>query len=127
MLLGNKLEIHNNDPYVHNVIMKGTSGFNKDFHQMAGRKDTFLMENREDPLKIACAIHPWMEGYIWVMLHDIFAVTDKEGTFTLPQVVPGDYDVMAWHEIYGEAECQKVTLVAGDVKALEFTFEKKSK
>ena len=45
--------------------------------------------------------HDWMNGYILVMPHRYFAVTDAEGKFELPALPAGRYDLVLWHETLG--------------------------
>jgi hypothetical protein len=45
--------------------------------------------------------HDWMNGYILVMPHRYFAVTDVEGKFELPALPAGRYDLVLWHETLG--------------------------
>ncbi len=45
--------------------------------------------------------HDWMSGYILVMPHRYFAVTDAEGKFDLPKLPIGRYDLVMWHESLG--------------------------
>ena len=42
--------------------------------------------------------HPWMGGYVYSFSHPYFAVTDAEGRFRIPRVLPGQYTVRVWHE-----------------------------
>lgn len=45
--------------------------------------------------------HDWMHGYILVMPHRYFAVSDAEGKFELPALPVGRYDLLLWHESLG--------------------------
>jgi len=45
--------------------------------------------------------HDWLNGYILVMPHRYFAVTDAEGKFELPALPAGRYDLVLWHETLG--------------------------
>jgi len=38
----------------------------------------------------------WMQGYLWVCEHPYFVRTDANGRWTLPQVPPGQYQLVAW-------------------------------
>ena len=40
--------------------------------------------------------YAWLRGYVFVDDHPYYTHTDAEGNFTLPQVPPGDYELVAW-------------------------------
>ena len=81
---------------------------------------TFNRDEMVIPVK--CNVHPWMKSYIGVMKHPFFAVTGKDGSFSLKGLPPGDYTIAAWHEKYGTSE-QKVTVAAKDSKSADFSFK----
>jgi len=125
MLLGRRLEVTNSDNATHNVHVfysKPRAVGSDNWSQKPGARDPVIVENPELPLKIGCEIHTWMRAYVFVMKHGLFAVTSKDGAFSLPALPAGTYDVIAWHEVYGEAK-QKVDVKAGETKSIEFTFE----
>jgi hypothetical protein len=45
----------------------------------------------------------WMHGRLFVDEHPYYTHTDAEGHFTLPQVPPGEYDLVAWLPDWHEA------------------------
>ena len=49
-------------------------------------------------VKLGCNIHDWMSGVILVVPTPYFAMTDADGAFTLRDLPPGTYGVVAWHE-----------------------------
>lgn len=53
------------------------------------------------PIKINCAIHPWMAGYIVVKDHPYVAVTDADGHFEIPNLPVGERTIQVWHERSG--------------------------
>jgi len=61
--------------------------------------------------------HDWMNGYILVMPHRYFAVTNAEGKFELPALPAGRYDLVLWHETLG-AKRQIVEAKTADKNAL---------
>lgn len=62
-----------------------------------------------------------MKGYIAVFDHPYFTVTGKDGSFDLKNVPPGNYTLVAWHELYGTNE-QPVTIGSKESKTLHITF-----
>jgi hypothetical protein len=71
------------------------------------------------PLK--CDIHFWMSSYIHVSQHPFFAITGDDGSFLIPDVPPGDYTLLAWHETL-KTQTQTISVKAGEVKEVNFTW-----
>jgi plastocyanin len=81
--------------------------------------------DRVGAVKLGCNIHDWMSGIILVVPTPYFAKTDEQGAFTIRDVPPGTYGVVAWHEgskITLENTRQSVTAGAG-APPLRFTLE----
>jgi hypothetical protein len=78
--------------------------------------------NPELAIPVNCNVHPWMRGYIFVFRHPFFAVTTKDGKFTLSGLPPGTYTIEAWQERYGIQD-QTVTLAPNGQKTLSFTYK----
>ena len=49
-------------------------------------------------VEVRCTHHPWMRAYMAVFDHPYFAVTRKDGGFTIDSLPPGTYTMMVWHE-----------------------------
>lgn len=125
LMPGQKIEVINSDDTTHNVHGLPTKSKEFNFVQnKKGDRTETTIENEEYPVKIKCDIHPWMGAWAFVVPHTLFAVTAKDGTFTLPPLAPGEYTIVAWHEVYGSSE-QKVSVKEGETKEIEFIFEKK--
>ena len=62
-----------------------------------------------------CNVHAWMHGYIGVLEHPFFAVTDASGRFSIPQLPPGTYTIEVWHERFG-TQTQQVTVAAKETQ-----------
>jgi hypothetical protein len=96
--------IVNSDPVMHN-----THGFH-------GKATVFNValpmkgQRIERPLKkpgitrVECDAHGWMLAWIYVAENPYYAVTQKDGTFSISDVPPGSYTLVAWHAYTGEAE-----------------------
>ena len=52
-----------------------------------------------------------------------FAVTDKTGAFAIKDLAAGDYEIVAWHEKYGE-QSAKLKVAEGEAKTQDFKFSK---
>lgn len=122
MMVGQKLEVKNSDPTLHNVhsLAKNTKGFNV-AQPKQGMKMTQSFEKPEVMVKVKCEVHSWMSAYIGVLDHPFFAVSDDKGAFTIKNLPAGDYELEAWHEKYG-TQTLKVKVGASDSKTADFSF-----
>jgi len=50
------------------------------------------------PNTVKCDIHTWMSGYIFVLPHPYFAITDADGKFEIKNAPAGKYRLIMWHE-----------------------------
>ena len=74
------------------------------------------------PFRIKCDVHGWMKSYMAVLPHPYWGVSQMNGTFTIANLPPGTYTIVAWHEKYGSQE-QKITVGAKEQKQVSFTFK----
>jgi plastocyanin len=124
VMVGQPLQIKNDDATLHNVhaMPNVNSQFNEG-QPVQGMVSTKKFDKAEiTPFKVKCDVHGWMKSYMAVMPHPFYAVSETNGTFTIPNLPPGQYTVVAWHEKYGQQE-QQVTVGAKESKALSFTFK----
>ena len=89
----------------------------------AGLTKEVSFDKVEDPFIIKCDVHPWMGGYIGILNHPFFNVTDIDGKFEIRDLPAGTYDVEAWHEKLGTQK-QTVTVVDGKPHTLNFTLSR---
>jgi hypothetical protein len=93
-----KIMVKNSDPVLHNVHAVPTANPEKNSAQAAGSPDMpFSFAKPENFLKFQCDVHPWMFAFVTVVDHPYFAVTDKEGKFTIKNVPDGKYTLTAFH------------------------------
>ncbi len=74
------------------------------------------------PVAIGCPIHSAMAAWILVFNHRHYAVTDKEGRFTLPPVPPGRYTLHVHHPDGGLVKREPIVLKAGETVRLAINF-----
>lgn len=63
-------------------------------------------------VRVRCALHPWMRGYVAVFDHPYFAVTDANGRFTIDSLAPGSYTMMVWHEGMSQPLARQIQVAA---------------
>ncbi len=123
MMAGQELQVANSDKTTHNIhpLPKGNREWNES--QPPGASPIIKEFARpEAAFPVKCNVHPWMKAYIAVFSHPYFAVTGKDGTFTLKNLPPGTYTIEAWQEKYG-AVSQQVTIGPKESKSVDFTFK----
>jgi hypothetical protein len=124
VMVGQPLQIKNDDATLHNIhaLPVANTQFNEG-QPVQGMVSTKHLDKPEvTPFKIKCDVHGWMKSYMAVMPHPYYSVSQNNGTFTIANLPPGQYTVVAWHEKYGQQE-QQVTVGAKESKALNFTFK----
>lgn len=102
---GQKIIVKNSDPVLHNVHATPQVAGNKEQNlaQMPGGADLdFSFAKPEDFLRFKCDVHPWMFCYVTVLDHPYFDVSDENGAYTISNVPPGKYTLVAKHRKAGE-------------------------
>jgi plastocyanin len=120
--VGQAIGIVNSDPTMHNVHAMPMS--NREFNHSQPKQFTKISEVFTTPevmVRFKCDLHGWMAAHVGVVAHPYFAVTDKAGEFSLPNLPPGSYTLEAWHEKLGRQTAQ-VTIAAGQKLTSPITF-----
>ena len=93
---GTTVDFLNNDEVKHNVFSPDHEKYNLGtWPRGAIKQYTF---NTQGVYTQLCNVHPEMKAFIVVLDTPYFALTDKDGNFTLAGVPPGTYTIKAWHE-----------------------------
>lgn len=123
IMTGQTLRVRNDDTVLHNVNARPAKnqGFNLG-QPVKGMTSDKVFGTPEVMIPVKCDVHPWMHGWIGVQSHPFASVTGDDGSFSLNNLPPGEYEIEAWHEKYGTA-VQKVTVGAKENKTIEFTFK----
>lgn len=126
--VGAKASFPNNDEVAHNVFsLSKVKSFNLGSYS-PGKSESVIFD-KPGVIELRCDVHQEMSAYIIALKNPYFAVTDKNGRFTIPDpkylkahgikappaLPPGNYRVKSWHEKLKTAS-QKVEITGGDVK-----------
>lgn len=116
--VGQTLEIHNDDPFLHDAhaLLGSRTVFN-----VAIPKGHTVHRLLADPglIYINCNVrHTWMHAYLFVADHPYHSVSDESGRFAIDNVPPGTYTLSVWHELLGSVDRQ-VTVEAGKTTTLD--------
>ncbi len=123
-MVGQSLLVKNDDPFLHNVHTQPEKNDPDNRAQPNLDPKGAKLKAMKEPeyFRVKCDVHPWMSAWIAVIDNPFFAVTDKDGHFTLPKGLPdGDYTVHAWHEKYGDQD-GKVSVKGGNGE-VNFSFK----
>lgn len=121
VMVGQKFDVKNSDPFMHNVnaSAKINKGFN--FAQANAGQVNEKVFDKAEQVRFACNVHPWMIAFVNVLEHPFFAVTNAKGEFELPAGLPaGKYTVEVSHL---KAGVQTFEVEVGSGKGAEATVE----
>jgi len=123
--VGQTLKILNNDPTFHNVhaAAEKNRAFNLGMSKVEKVK-TRTFDRVEVMIPIRCNVHPWMIAYAGVLDHPFYGVTDTTGSYKLSALPAGEYQIEAWHELFGTL-VQKIKLAEAETTTIDFTFQQR--
>ncbi len=114
--------VQNDDTVTHSVHPMAHINSEWNRSQPPGTAPVVIRYGQAEFVKVKCELHPWMRGVLAVFKNSHHAVTDGNGTFTLPDLPPGKYTVSAWHELYG-AQSKEIEVTASGNKDVNFVFK----
>lgn len=123
---GQVLRVINSDKTTHNVHPSPKK--NTEWNQVQTQNGAPIekkFSKAEALIPIKCNQHPWMLAHVGVLDHPFYAVSGKDGSFTIKNLPPGEYTLVAYHETLGEKK-QKLTVGAKEAKVQDFTFSPKA-
>jgi hypothetical protein len=121
VMVGQQLSLRNSDPFLHNVHVLAVNNPAANVGQPSTSESQTLPFEAPEVFRVRCDVHPWMEAWVRVVDNPFFAVTDRDGRFTIRGLPPGTYTLKAWHEQLGVRE-QQIVIAPGEGTAADFTF-----
>jgi len=103
------------DNYTFEMFNKPMVGESTAVKQVQLRKGHYIFRTQ-------CGVHDFMQSWGMAVGNPYFAVTGPDGSFTIADLPPGTYDVIAWHP-YMKVQVQQVTVPANGKASVSFTFE----
>ena len=97
-----------------------------DSHEhLAGQpmKEVIRMTKDRRIFVMQCGFHAYMESWGLAVDNPYFAITQADGTFSLRDVPPGNYTLVAWHPGVGTMTEKKVTVPAKQTVEADVVFE----
>ena len=124
VVVNQPIEIKNDDATLHNI--HAMPAVNSQFNE--GQPVQGMVANKKfdkvemTPFRIKCDVHGWMKSFMAVMPNPYFSVSKMDGQFSIPNLPPGTYTIVAWHEKYGQQE-QQITVGPKETKQIAFSFK----
>jgi tetratricopeptide (TPR) repeat protein len=59
-------------------------------------RSVFVREDAEHFI-IKCNLHPFLQTHAYLVQNPYYTVSDKDGNFSIENIPPGTYEVIAWH------------------------------
>jgi len=121
---GQAITIRNSDDTLHSIHPRPR--VNAEFHigqPRQGMTQDRTFDKQEVMIPISCAVHPWMTAYVAVVDHPYFAVTRRDGTYEIPGVPPGDYEIEVVHEEL-KSQARRLTVKAGPRTLADFALQR---
>ena len=107
--VGTEISIHNSDPVLHNThgylladSRRGRTVFNTALPQKGQQVKTVL--KLPGIVDVACDVHGWMQGWIFVAENPYYGITEKNGTFAIKDIPPGKYTLATFQAYTGVRE-----------------------
>jgi plastocyanin len=123
--VGQTLEVANDDPVTHNI--HPMAEVNREWNHSQGAGDPPINRRFVHPetmIPVKCNVHGWMHAWIGVVDNPYFAASQEDGTYTIANLPPGTYTIVAWQEVLGTQE-RRVTLAPHSHETENFTFERR--
>jgi len=77
-----------------------------------------------DEFTIKCNLHPFLQTHGYLVENPYYAVTDANGNFSIENIPPGTYEVVAWHTYIPEQKGTITIKESGEV-TMDFEFNGK--
>lgn len=99
ILAGTTVDFRNSDDVLHNVFSpdKCAEKFNLGTWPK-GESRSYTFKNPGCNSVMLCNVHPEMEAFIVVLESPFFAVSEKDGSYSINNVPAGNYTLSVWHE-----------------------------
>jgi hypothetical protein len=118
------IDIHNSDPVLHNT--HGFYGRRTAFNVALPNKGDKVTRDLPRPgmVRVECDAHGWMLAHVFVADSPYYALTGKDGSFSISDVPPGNYTLVVSQNYIGDNE-QAVTVKGGEAVKLAIDLKKR--
>jgi hypothetical protein len=114
--VGSTVDFPNDDPIFHNVFsVSGENRFDLDLYKRP-KSGQWTFQN-PGIVRVYCNIHPQMSAVVVVRDNPYFTKAGPDGSFEIPDVPPGRYQLRAWHERAAQEASTDITVREAPVGA----------
>lgn len=118
---GSPLEIHNQDPVMHNTHIANEMRTFINVAMVANARPVAKRVEKSGLYRVQCDAHKFMQAYVLASEHPYFGVTDERGHTRILNVPAGEHDISVWHEHLGQLQTH-VTVPPNGEAAVTFEF-----
>jgi plastocyanin len=123
---GTTVKFQNGDPLLHNVFWNRSDDGSYAATNLGtwGQNDTKTYTfDKLGSVGLLCNIHPEMEGFIVVLQNPYSAVVEKDGSYEIKNVPPGQYTLKTWYSKPKKLKSKSapVTVEAGKTAKVDFS------
>lgn len=119
-----KIDIVNSDPVLHNT--HGFYGQRTAFNLALPNQGMKITSDLARPglVRVECDAHGWMLAHVYVADSPYYALTAADGSFSIADVPPGNYTLVATQHYTGDTE-MPITVKGGETAKLAIELKKK--
>ena len=127
---GEQIIVENTDPIVHEIAtyeIRGSHIRQKSNIQVLPKTSqvrTAFIDHRAKEFIIKCNLHPFLQTRGFMVSNPYYAITDQDGNFSIADIPPGTYEVIAWHPLI-PVLTGTVTIGANQKTVINFAFNGK--
>lgn len=115
---GSPLEIHNQDPIIHNTHISNEMRTFINVAMVANGRPVAKTVAKPGLYRVLCDVHKFMGGYVLASAHPYFGVTDDHGNTKILNVPAGHHDISVWHERLGQLQAHVSVPPNGEATAI---------
>ncbi len=125
---GENIMVENTDPIQHEIAIYEIRNIYSD--QTSNRpvppkssqvRSIFARKDAENFI-IKCNLHPFLQTHAYLVQNPYYTVSDSEGIFSIENIPPGTYEVVAWHPFIA-AQRGTITIPEKGEASLDFDFK----
>jgi len=95
---GQKVILSNEDGALHNANFQLLGLTELNVAQPNGAPPREIELTKDGLYTVKCDVHSWMRGFVMVVDHPYYTITDKDGAYSLTDIPPGTYTLKMWRD-----------------------------